>query len=127
MMPQSSPENLGSLLGQLVLQIEELLSAHLRLVREELTADGKRMAAQSVGVATGAIMALLGLVFVGIALMEALKGWLPAWAAALAVAVGLLGGGGLLAFSSLKRLGRINPVDRTRINTQETVQWLTRR
>jgi drug/metabolite transporter (DMT)-like permease len=127
MMPQSSPENLGSLLGQLVLQIEELLSAHLRLVREELTADGKRMAAQSVGVATGAIMALLGLVFVGIALMEALKGWLPAWAAALAVAVGLLGGGGLLAFSSLKRLGKINPVDRTRINTQETVQWLTRR
>ncbi len=127
MMPQSSPENLGSLLGQLVLQIEELLSAHLRLVREELTADGKRMAAQSVGVATGAIMALLGLVFVGIALMEGLKGWLPAWAAALAVAVGLLGGGGLLAFSSLKRLGKINPVDRTRINTQETVQWLTRK
>jgi hypothetical protein len=64
---------------------------------------------------------------VGIALMEGLKGWLPAWAAALTVAVGMLGAGGLLVFSSLKRLGKINPVDRTRINTQETVQWLTRR
>ena len=127
MMQQPSPQNLGSLLGQLVLQIEELLSAHLRLVREELTADGKRMAAQSVGIATGALMALLGLVFVGIAIMEGLKGWLPAWAAALTVAMAMLGGGGLLAFSSLKRLGKINPVDRTRINTQETVQWLTRR
>ena len=127
MMQQPSPQNLGSLLGQLVLQIEELLSAHLRLVREELTADGKRMAAQSVGIATGALMALLGLVFVGIAIMEGLKGWLPAWAAALTVAMAMLGGGGLLAFSSLKRLGKINPVERTRINTQETVQWLTRR
>ncbi|MGA7932963.1 MAG: phage holin family protein [Kovacikia sp.] len=127
MMPQPSSQNLGSLLAQLVVQIEELLSAHLRLVREELAADGKRMAAQSVGVATGALIAILGMVFVGIALMEGLKGWLPAWAAALTVAVGMLGGGGLLAFSSLKRLGKINPVDRTRINTQETVQWLTRR
>jgi hypothetical protein len=127
MMPQPSSQNLGSLLAQLVVQIEELLSAHLRLVREELAADGKRMAAQSVGVATGALIAILGMVFVGIALMEGLKGWLPAWAAALTVAVGMLGAGGLLVFSSLKRLGKINPVDRTRINTQETVQWLTRR
>jgi Putative Actinobacterial Holin-X, holin superfamily III len=127
MMPQSSPENLGSLLGQLVLQIEELLSAHLRLVREELTSDGKRMAVQSAGVAGGAVLALLGFAFVCIALMEGLKGWLPAWAAALTVAVVLLGGGGLLALTSLKRLRKINPVDRTRINTQETVQWLTRR
>jgi hypothetical protein len=127
MMPQPSSQNLGSLLAQLVLQIEELMSAHLRLVREELAADGKRMAAQSVGVATGSLMALLGLVFVGISLMEGLKVWLPAWAAALTVAIGMLGGGGLLVFSSLKRLGKINPVDRTRINTQETVQWLTRR
>jgi len=125
MMPQPSSQNLGSLLAQLVVQIEELLSAHLRLVREELAADGKRMAAQSVGVATGALIAILGLVFVGIALMERLKEWLPAWAAALTVAVVMLGGGGLLAFSSLKRLGKINPVDRTRINTQETIQWLT--
>jgi hypothetical protein len=44
-MPQSTQPNLGDLLAQLVLQIEELLSAHLRLARQELTADGKRMAA----------------------------------------------------------------------------------
>jgi drug/metabolite transporter (DMT)-like permease len=126
-MPQSSQPNLGDLLAQLVLQIEELLSAHLRLVREELTADGKRMAAQSVGIVTGVVMALLGIVFIGIALMEVLKVWLPSWAAAFVVAVGLLSGGSLLAFFSLKRLGKINPVDRTAVNTKETVLWLTRR
>jgi drug/metabolite transporter (DMT)-like permease len=126
-MPQSSQPNLGDLLAQLVLQIEELLSAHLRLVREELTADGKRMAAQSVGIVTGVVMALLGIVFIGIALMEVLKVWLPSWAAAFVVAVGLLSGGSVLAFFSLKRLSKINPVDRTAVNTKETVLWLTRR
>jgi drug/metabolite transporter (DMT)-like permease len=126
-MSQSSQPNLGDLLAQLVLQVEELLSAHLRLVREELTADGKRMAAQSVGVVTGVVIVLLGLVFVGIALMEGLKGWLPPWAAALVVAVGLLGGGSLLAFFSLQSLGKINPVDRTAVSTKETILWLTRR
>jgi Putative Actinobacterial Holin-X, holin superfamily III len=72
-------------------------------------------------------MALLGLVFVGIALMKGLEAWLPSWAAAAVVALGLIGGGSLLAFSSVKRLGKINPVDRTAVNTKETVLWLTRR
>jgi len=90
--------SLSELLVQLVQQVEQLLSAHLRRARQELAEDGKRFAAQSVGVILGGILALQGITFLGLSGYKALSIWIPAWGAALIVALLFLGGGAALAF-----------------------------
>jgi len=119
--------SLGGLLSELVSQVEQLMSAHLRLLREELTTDGRKMAVQSMGLVVGAVLAVLGLAFLGVAALAGLALVLPGWAAALIVAAVFLLGGGVLAYLSLQQLRRIDPTNRTREETQETLAWLTRR
>jgi uncharacterized membrane protein YqjE len=119
--------SLGGLLSELVSQVEQLMSAHLRLLREELTTDGRKMAVQSMGLVGGAVLAVLGLAFLGVAALAGLALVLPGWAAALIVAAVFLLGGGALAYLSLQQLRRIDPTNRTREETQETLAWLTRR
>ncbi|UFP94234.1 phage holin family protein [Gloeobacter morelensis] len=126
-MQRQSEANLGLLMGQLVSQVEQLLSAHLRLARQELAADGKQFATQSGGIVIGGILAVLGVAFVGLALIRGLEIWLAPWLAALIVAALFLGGGGLIALSSVQRLGKIDQLGRTREETQETIAWLTRK
>lgn len=119
--------SLSELLSQLVSQIEQLLSGHLRLLRQELTTDGKQLALQSIGLISGGILAILGVAFLGVALLNALATSMPDYWAALIVALVFLGVGGLLAFLSVRRIGKIDPTNRTREETQETIAWLTRK
>ncbi|AGY58335.1 phage holin family protein [Gloeobacter kilaueensis] len=126
-MQRYTETNVGSLLSQLIAQMEQLLAAHLRLAYQEMVSDGKQFAVQSVGIAAGGILAILGLAFIGVTLMHALEIWLAPWLASLIVAVVFLGGGGLLALLSLRRIQNIEPAIRTREETQETIAWLTRK
>lgn len=119
--------SLGELLSQLVSQIEQLLAGHLRLLRQELTTDGKQIALQSIGLVGGGILAILGVAFLGVALLNALSTQMPDYWAALIVALVFISVGGLLAFLSMRRIGKIDPTNRTREETQETIAWLTRK
>jgi acid stress-induced BolA-like protein IbaG/YrbA len=119
--------SLTELLVQLVQQVEQLLAAHLRLAREEITQDGKRFAVQSVGAVLGGILAIQGVAFIGFAIYKALTLWLLGWAAALIVALCFLIGGVALAFVSIKKMSKVATPDRTIEETQETLAWLTRK
>jgi Putative Actinobacterial Holin-X, holin superfamily III len=118
--------SLTELLVQLVQQVEQLLAAHLRLAREEITQDGKRFAAQSAGAVLGGILAIQGVAFIGFSIYKALTLWLLGWAAALIVALFFLIGGFALAFVSIKKMSKVATPDRTIEETQETLAWLTR-
>ncbi len=120
--------SLSELLVQLVQQVEQLLSAHLRLARQELAEDGKRFAVQSVGVILGGILALQGITFLGLSGYKALSIWIPGWGAALVVALIFLGGGAALAFASIQQLSKtkLSP-ERTLEETKETFTWLTQK
>jgi hypothetical protein len=119
--------SLTELLVQLVQQVEQLLAAHLRLAREEITQDGKRFAVQSAGAVLGGILAIQGVAFIGLSIYKALTLWLLGWAAALIVALFFLIGGFALAFVSIKKMSKVATPDRTIEETQETLAWLTRK
>jgi hypothetical protein len=119
--------SLADLLSQLISQVEHLMAAHLRLLRRELATDGKKMIMQSAGLAGGAVLAILGVAFLGVAALNALATVIPDYWAAFVVALVFLLGGGLLAFLSLNRMSKIDPTNRTREETQETIAWLTRK
>jgi hypothetical protein len=119
--------SLTELLVQLVQQVEQLLAAHLRLAREEITQDGKRFAVQSAGAVLGGILAIQGVAFIGLSIYKALTLWLLGWAAALIVALLFLIGGFALAFVSIKKMSKVATPDRTIEETQETLAWLTRK
>jgi Putative Actinobacterial Holin-X, holin superfamily III len=119
--------SLTELLVQLVQQVEQLLAAHLRLAREEITQDSKRFAVQSAGAILGGILAIQGVAFIGLSIYKALTLWLLGWAAALIVALFFLIGGFALAFVSIKKMSKVATPDRTIEETQETLAWLTRK
>lgn len=120
--------SLSELLVQLVQQIEQLLSAHLRLARQELIEDGKRFAAQSVGVVLGGILALQGIAFLGLSGYKAISLWIPGWGAALVVALLYLLGGAVLAYLSIRQLSKTSlSAERTLEETKETITWLTQK
>lgn len=126
-MQKQQDTGLGELLADLAGQVEHLVSQHVKLARQEFTADGQKLVVQGVGIAFGLLLAVLGLAFVGVALMAGLQIWLAPWAAALLVAVFYLGAGGLIAISSIRRISELNPTGRTREEVQETLAWLTRK
>ena len=127
MQQQPSQTNLGALLSQLISQIETLMSAHLRLARQEPAADGKKLVTQSVGIVLGGVLAFLGIIFLGVALIFGIAVWVDTWLAALIVALVFLAAGGVLAYLGTRRITKIDPVGRTREETQETIAWLTRK
>ncbi|MBC8122204.1 MAG: phage holin family protein [Gemmatimonadaceae bacterium] len=126
-MQKQRDTSLGELLTDLAGQVEHLVSQHVKLARQEFTADGQKLVVQGVGIAFGLLLAVLGLAFVGVALMAGLQVWLAPWAAALIVAMFYLGAGVLIVISSVRRIGELNPTGRTREEVQETLAWLTRK
>ncbi len=116
--------SLNALITQLVSQIERLLMAHLRLAREEITADSRRFAIRAGGLLVAGILGVLGLLFLGVAAIAGLTFLVDLWLAALLVSLLFFIVCGGLAYQSLQQLKEIDPTNLTREETKETIAWL---
>ncbi|UFP96894.1 phage holin family protein [Gloeobacter morelensis MG652769] len=124
-MRQSEP-SLKDLLTELVGQFEQLVVQHIRLARQEFTADGQKLAFHAGGVVLGLLLLVLGMAFAGVALLVGLQLVLPTWAAAIVVALLFLSSGSVIAAGSMRNLKRNSP-GRAIEEAQETITWLIRR
>lgn len=106
---RTSDEPVGALVHRLTEQVPQLIRSELRLAQAELTAKGKKA-----GIGLGMFSAAGLLAFLGLATLVAtavlgLAEVLPAWAAALVVAVVLLAGAGVAALAGRKEIEQAAP------------------
>ncbi|MGZ4457212.1 MAG: phage holin family protein [Nocardioides sp.] len=116
-------EPVGALIHRLSEQVPELVRSELRLAQAELTEKGKK-AGIGVGLFSAAgLLAFLGLATLIATAILALALVLPAWAAALVVAVVLLAGAGVAALVGKKEVSAATPPtpERTIENVREDV------
>lgn len=125
-MEKSQESSLKELIKDLVVQFEVLFTQHVQLVRQEMVVDGRKLAVQAGGLVLGLLLIVLGLAFVGVALLVSLQLVLPTWAAAILVAVLFLSGGGLITVGSIRNLTQ-RPKGRALEEAQETIVWLMRK
>jgi uncharacterized membrane protein YqjE len=100
---------LGALVHDLSTQIPELVRSELRLAQAELTEKGKRAGLGAGLLGAAGITALYGVAVLLAALVLALALVLPAWAAALVVALVLLAAAGVLALRGKGQVQQATP------------------
>ena len=99
--------SLGTLVSQLSTQIPELVRSELRLAQAEVAEKGKR-AGLGIGMfSVAGLMGFFGLAVLITTLVLVLDLWLPAWAAALVVAVVLLAIAGVAALLGKKKVSEV--------------------
>jgi uncharacterized membrane protein YqjE len=116
-------EPIGALVHRLSEQIPELVRSELRLAQAELTEKGKR-AGLGIGMFSAAgLLAFLGLSTLVATAVLVLALVLPAWAAALIVAILLFAGAGVAALVGKKEVEQATPPapERTIANVREDV------
>jgi uncharacterized membrane protein YqjE len=118
-----SDEPIGALVHRLSEQIPELVRSELRLAQAELSEKGKR-AGIGIGMFSGAgLLALFGLGTLIATAILALDLVLPAWLAALIVALVILAIAGVLALIGKKEVQQATPAapERTIASVKEDV------
>jgi uncharacterized membrane protein YqjE len=125
--PTRTPdEPLGALVHRLSEQIPELVRSELRLAQVELTEKGKK-AGVGVGLFSAAgLLALFGLGTLITTAILALDLVMPAWLAALIVAVVLFAGAGVAALIGKREVSAATPAapERTIASVREDVDTL---
>lgn len=117
--------SLGELLGGLVGNMQDLIRGEVGLAKQELKEEAKQAGVGAGMLAGAGVMALVGLIFVGLTATYALTLVLPGWAAALIVAALFLIVGFVLYRLGRQRLQRIDPVPRQSIESlKEDTEWI---
>jgi len=110
--PDSAPtgdEPLGALVHQLSEQVPELIRSELRLAQAEVAEKGKK-AGIGIGMfSVAGLLAYFGVAALITTAILALDLVLPAWLAALLVALVLLAAGGLVALAGKKQVAQASP------------------
>jgi uncharacterized membrane protein YqjE len=118
-------QSLGSMIGDLVGDLQDLVRGEVALAKQEVKEEAKA-AGVGAGLMVGAgVLALVALIFIGLALTYGLALFIPTWAAALIVAIVYLIGGYVLFNKGKKQLQQVNPVpQRTLESLKEDGEWL---
>lgn len=117
-------ESVGELISGMVGDVQGLVRGEIQLAKTELT-ESASSAAKGIGMLIGgAVLALIGFVFLMLALVELLDDAMPRWAAAGLVALGLILIAVVLALVGKKQLSAksLRP-DQTIDSLQEDKEW----
>ena len=117
---------ISQVLGDIAGNVQQLVRAELRLAKAELKEDvsvTKRAALLS---GAGALSGSLALVCLCLALVFALALVMPAWAAALLVAIIVAAVAGLCFMAAKRQFAKLG-MPRTIASVQESVQWVQTR
>ena len=114
------------LLTQLIETVTLLVRKEVELARAEIRADVKAELSMVTLLVAGGVVAVFGVNMLLVAAVFALTVWMPGWLAALAVAVLLLGIGGVIGLVGWQRRVSV-PLAVTRKVMKEDVQWAKER
>ncbi len=115
---------IGSLVGGVIKDLQDLLRAEIQLAKTELKEDAM-VAGKAIGaMAAGGVVGLVGFVFLMLALTYGLATWLPLWVSALIVAVLLFVVAAVLALWGKNKLAAttLGP-EQTIATLKEDQQW----
>lgn len=107
--PRTPDAPLGALVHDLSVQIPELVRSELRLAQAELAQKGRRAGIGAGLLGAAGLLALFGAATLTATVVLALALVLPAWAAALVVAVVLLAAAGLAALRGKSQIAEAAP------------------
>ena len=114
--------SLGEVVGDIAGNIKQIVRAELQLARAELLEEAAAVKRGLVVMSIGAIAAGLAAGFALLAMVYALMGVVPPWAAAAIVAGGTAVIAALFVNNGIKRMQQIG-LPRTAATIQESVQW----
>jgi len=119
-------KSLGELFADLTRESSTLIRAEVNLAKAELGQKAAKAGKDATTIAAGAFIAYAGalVLFAAITLMLVQLAGMPAWGAALLVAVLALAGGGFLAMSGVNALKNADPTPHNTIDTlKEDAKW----
>jgi hypothetical protein len=109
-------------LADIFRNVQHILRSEIRLAQSEFRDDLARTRPAAILLAAAAGTALLSALFVLLATFHALRQVMPAWAAALGLAVALALASAISMAAGLKRFRALSMMTRTRAQAEESVE-----
>ena len=116
--------SIGSLVNDIVGNVQEIIRSEVRLAKAEVTEELTKASRAVIWLVAGAVIAVMALGFLLLTVVYVLAHFFQPWVAALIVALGSGAIGGALAAlgaSQMKRVSLTPP--RTITSVQENLQW----
>jgi Flp pilus assembly protein TadB len=111
--------SVGALISDLLQDVRLLLTQEIDLAKREVMQKVSSVSQSAINIALGAVLAVAGIFVLVAALVLVLALFMPAWVAALVLAVVLLGVGGLILLIGVQKLRMMKYVPERTVKTVE--------
>lgn len=119
----SGDRSLSGVLQDIVGNVQDIVRAEVRLAKTEVREEVTKARAAGLMIGIGAVMGIFGALLGLLAIVYALSLTMPAWAAALIVAIGVAVVAAVLIAAGLKQFKTIHAAPKTVASLKENVQW----
>jgi uncharacterized membrane protein YqjE len=119
----SAERSFSTVLRDIVANVQDIIRAEVRLAKTEATEELGKLGSASILLAVGVLMLTFSVLFMLLAIVYALSVTLPAWAAALIVAVGVGVIAALCCGLGVKRIKAVRAAPKTTATVKENVEW----
>jgi VIT1/CCC1 family predicted Fe2+/Mn2+ transporter len=125
--PRNEAEGIGSLISGLLKDLQDLVRAEVQLAKTELKEDAAEISSAIGFIAGGALVGLVGFIFLMLALTYFLNRWFPEWVSALIVGAVLVIVAAALLASGRGKLSAANlKPEQTIATLKEDQEWAKR-
>jgi uncharacterized membrane protein YqjE len=114
---------ISAVLHDIVGNVQDIVRSEVRLAKTEVTEELGKARSASILVGAGAVMLFFCMQFVLLAIVYALSLVMPAWAAALIVAVVEGVSGAWFVMAGIKRFKKVRAAPKTVATVKENVEW----
>jgi uncharacterized membrane protein YqjE len=116
--------SIGSLVNDIVGNVQEIIRSEVRLAKAEVTEELTKARRAMIWLVAGAVIATMAFGFLLLTAVYVLAHFVQPWVAALIVALGSGAIGGALAAVGASQMKRVSlPPPRTITSVQENLQW----
>jgi uncharacterized membrane protein YqjE len=116
--------SIGSLVNDIVGNVQEIIRSEVRLAKAEVTEELTKATRAIIWLVAGVVLATMAFGFLLLTVMYVLAHFFQPWVAALIVALGSGAIGGALAAVGASQMKRVSlPPPRTITSVQENLQW----
>jgi uncharacterized membrane protein YqjE len=125
--PAGTPEGLGTIVGEIVADLQDIVRGEVQLAKTELKEDATKAGRGIAFIAGGAIVLIIGFAYVMLGVIYLLAKAMPMWVAAGIVGIVLLIIGAALAWAGKDRLSATSLAPEQAIESlKEDQEWANR-
>jgi uncharacterized membrane protein YqjE len=119
----SAERPVSAVLNDIVVNVQDIVRSEVRLAKTELTEELGKARSAGIMLGLGALLLAFSALFILLAIVYALSLIVPAWAAALIVAVGVGVIAALCVSAGVKRFKVMRGVPKTAASLKENAEW----